>query len=224
MKAVTVLLIAGSLALCAGCADERITDAALPQGEATYDVTFNATWSATTHPDGFPSNPHFSSLAGATHSAAVSFWSAGEPATTGIKNVAEGGNPGVLLDEVADAINAGTAEFSLLGGGIDTSPGSVSMTIAVNGDYPRVTLVSMIAPSPDWFVGVSGLSLWQGGAWIESATIDLYLYDAGTDDGEDYTSPNAVTSPPQPIARLEGYPVRVDGEVRPVGTFTFVRR
>ena len=31
--------------------------------------------------------------------------------------------------------------------------------VAVTTDHPRVTLVTMIAPSPDWFVGVSGLSL-----------------------------------------------------------------
>ncbi|HUU45107.1 MAG TPA: spondin domain-containing protein [Acidobacteriota bacterium] len=224
MRIAGILLIVGGLALSAGCTDEKSMNAMLPVGEAIYDLTFTATWSATTHPENFPGNPHFSSLAGATHSAAVSFWSVGELATTGIKNVAEGGNPGVLLDEVADAIDAGTAEFSLLGGGIGTSPGTVSMAIAVNGDHPLVTLVSMIAPSPDWFVGVNGLNLGQNGAWIDSHTVDLFLYDAGTDDGEDYTSANAVTDPPEPIARIEGYPALVQGEIRPVGTFTFVRR
>jgi hypothetical protein len=224
MRIAGILFVAGSLALNAGCADEKSTNAPLPEGDATYEVTFTATWSATTHPENFPTNPHFSSLAGGTHSAAVSFWSVGELATTGIKNVAEGGNAGVLLDEVDDAIAAGTAEFSLRGGDIASSPGSVSMMLAVNGDYPLVTLVSMIAPSPDWFVGVSGLNLWQDGAWVETHTVELFLYDAGTDDGEDYRSANAVTDPFEPIARIEGFPSLIGDELRPVGTLTFVRQ
>ena len=69
MRVKGILSIVGVVALTAGCADDRVTDTALPQGEALYAVSFNATWSATTHPDGFPPNPHFSSLAGATHSA-----------------------------------------------------------------------------------------------------------------------------------------------------------
>ena len=36
-------------------------------GDARYRVTFQATWSAETHPTNFPANPHFSGLVGATH-------------------------------------------------------------------------------------------------------------------------------------------------------------
>lgn len=44
-----------------------------------------------------------------------------------------------------------------------------------------------IGPSPDWVVGVSGLDLCQKDcSWIESITIDLYPYDAGTDNGISY--------------------------------------
>ena len=28
--------------------------------------------------------------------------------------------------------------------------------VTVTADHPRITLLSMIAPSPDWFVGVFG--------------------------------------------------------------------
>ena len=82
----------------------------------------------------------------------------------------------------------------------------------------------MIAPSPDWFVGVSGLNLWQDGAWVENRTVALFLYDAGTDDGEDYRSANAVTDPFEPIARIEEFPSLIGDELRPVGTFTLVRQ
>ena len=59
---------------------------------AMYRVTFQATWSATTHPVDIPSPPHFSRLVGGTHNAATRFWAAGTLASAGIKNMAEEGN------------------------------------------------------------------------------------------------------------------------------------
>lgn len=50
-----------------------------------------------------------------------------------------------------------------------------------------MSLVSMIDPSPDWFVGVSSLELClRNCTWIESKILNLYPWDAGTDDGFTY--------------------------------------
>ncbi len=87
-----------------------------------------------------------------------------------------------------------------------------------------LTVISMLAPSPNWFVGVSGLNLWQGTAWADSLTIELHLYDAGTDSGTSYGSVNQVTNPPVGIFRIDEFPALVDGEIRPFGTFTLVRQ
>jgi hypothetical protein len=38
-----------------------------PAGPAQYQLTFEATWSKETHPQDFPSNPHFSPIIGASH-------------------------------------------------------------------------------------------------------------------------------------------------------------
>ena len=61
----------------------------------------------------------------------------------------------------------------------------------------------MLAPSPDWFVGVSALSLLaEDGAWKEREQVMLRLYDAGTDDGATFTAaerqqqPGAADLPP----------------------------
>jgi hypothetical protein len=59
----------------------------------------------------------------------------------------------------------------------------------------------------------------NGGDWIETATIDLYAYDAGTDSGLDYTSSNQDTNPQDPIAMINDPPI--DGVQ--VGTFTITR-
>lgn len=56
----------------------------------------------------------------------------------------------------------------------------------------------MLGPSPDWVVGVSKLNLCQKDCtWTRSMTIDLYPWDAGTDNGITYMSPNDETKPRQ---------------------------
>ena len=87
-------------------------------------------------------------------------------------------------------------------------------------EYPLVTLVTMIAPSPDWFVGVSGLSLLDEFGWVNELEVVLYPYDSGTDDGTTYSSANADSSPKQPIRSLRGVTPFSDA---PIGTFTFTR-
>jgi hypothetical protein len=50
-----------------------------------------------------------------------------------------------------------------------------------------MSLVTMIGPSPDWFVGVSGFDLCLSNCtWMEDASFDLFPYDAGTDSGITY--------------------------------------
>ena len=55
--------------------------------------------------------------------------------------------------------------------------------------------MTMLAPSPDWILGVHGLNMVQGGEFVEEMTIDLSLYDAGTDSGVSYESPDLDTQP-----------------------------
>lgn len=44
-----------------------------------------------------------------------------------------------------------------------------------------------VDPSPDWIVGVSGLELCLDSCtWIEHKELNLYPYDAGTDNGITY--------------------------------------
>lgn len=90
---------------------------------------------------------------------------------------------------------------------------------------PLVTVVSMLAPSPDWFVGVSGISLFEDGEFVESKTISLRVYDAGTDNGLTFGSANADTNPAQPISRLTTDSADSDFEngLPIVGTFTFTK-
>jgi hypothetical protein len=186
-------------------------------------VTFESTWSDSTHPQDFPPNPHFSPLIGGTHNAEVAFWEPGRLASTGIKEVAELGKAGQLRDEVNNAIDAGTALTVISGDGIASSPGSVSTSFDINVSHPLVTLVTMIAPSPDWFIGVHGLNMFSHGRWAEKMVVPVFPYDAGTDSGTTYRSPDEPTIPPEPIFLIQGPPLRVGDTVPPLGVLTFRR-
>lgn len=187
---------------------------------ATYELVFEATWSAATHPVDFPPNPHFSGLIGGTHNQLVEFWAPGALASAGIEAMAETGSKSPLDSEVQAAIVGGDAGTLVSGGGIPVSPGTVSVQLTVTQEHSKVTVVSMIAPSPDWFVGVRNLELFENGDWVPGKVVTLYPYDAGTDSGTNYTSPNQDTNPAEPIALINTGGV---GNGQPLGTFTLVR-
>ena len=190
---------------------------------ARYHATFQATWSAGSHPVDFPSTAHFSPLVGGTHTARVTFWREGVLATAGIRDMAERGLTTRLSEEIDAAIAAGTAEHIFTGGNIGISPGTAAADFEISQSHPLITLVSMIAPSPDWFVGVSALPLFAGGQWVDERRIELLPWDAGTDSGATFTSPDLVSAPPVPIAPIASAPLAPSGRVVPLGTFTFTR-
>jgi len=192
---------------------------------ARYQVVFNATWSQATHPTNWPSGAHFSGLVGGTHNSNVHFWRDGETASEGIRIMAELGGKTTLLNEIAQAIANGTAHFQLSGGGIGTSPGRVGLTFPqpMRRDFPLVTLDSMIAPSPDWFVGVDSLNMLESGQWVTNKVVTLYGKDAGTDSGVSYASPDQVTSPRGVVTQFTGFPALQNGKIVSFGTFTFTR-
>ena len=192
------------------------------QGLATYELTFTSIWSRDTHPADFPSGPHFSFLIGGTHNSSVNFWATGQTASNGIRQMAERGWTSILQGEVQQAINASNAYAVIRGGGIGNSPGSVKKTFTIHPSWSLVTITSMLAPSPDWFVGVSGLNLLdENNSWIPRHEVELFVYDAGTDSGSSYQSANAITDPRENIRRIETSPFLVDGVVKSVGTFVF---
>jgi hypothetical protein len=188
---------------------------------ARYRVTFDSSWSPASHPGGVPRGPHFSGLIGGTHRQGQVFWREGALASDGIQAMAERGRKTPLDQEVTAAIAAGSAQHLLSGGAIDSTPGAVGLDFEVSRDYPLVTLVSMVAPSPDWFVGVSGLSLIDGGDWVAERVVSLRPWDAGTDSGASFESPDVETVPRAPVARIAAGPI--GDATPPLGTFTFRR-
>lgn len=132
---------------------------------AVYQVTVRNFWGPDDFPQDFPDGAHLSLFGGAIHNASVSFWQIGEPPSRGIEDMAEAGLIDILLsDDVSPAIAQGTASSFVevrrfTESSIDGEPGTLEFEASLTRSHPLITMTSMLGPSPDWFVGVSGLSL-----------------------------------------------------------------
>ena len=169
---------------------------------ATYEVTFQGNWTTVSTPGGVVSGAHFTTLIGAVHNDDVTFWRSGGRASPGVENVAELGVTPRFESEVNASPDAATLiKQSIARGGT----ASATFSIDVTADHPLVTLLSMIGPSPDWFVGISGQSLLdESGRWVERDEFDLFPYDAGTEEGTEFSLDNAATDPQGVITSIRG--------------------
>ena len=182
-----------------------LTMTAYSQTTATYDIVFTSNWEA--H-GALPNNAHFTNLVGATHNDNVTFLEMGGIATPGVELVAELGINGQFSNEVTNAINAGNADQYINGPNLFFNGSGRTITISdlqVDADHPLVTLISMIAPSPDWIVAANSISLLdENNQWIPVITMDLFPYDAGTEEGNAYSLNNPATNPKEPISSRRG--------------------
>ncbi len=196
MKNLFLAVIGSSLLTLAGCGSSSDTVESDTTGDVSYRATFTTQWNSTDFPTNYPGGAHWSPLVGTVHNEQVVFWAPdSQPATAGIESMAESGSTSAFNTEIQSAKTSGYSQGRIQAGKINSGSGSVSIDFKTSTTYPLLTLVSMIAPSPDWFVGVHGLALQdEQGQWIESQTVDLKLYDAGTDNGVSFTSSNSDTS------------------------------
>jgi len=193
------------------------------QSSARYTVTFTGLWNSMDH-GMLPSNDHWSPLVGTTHNSNVTFWEVGQLASPGIEDVAEIGDSDDLFLEIDAAILNGDAGVAIneLNEGFNPNEAmgtSIIMDIIVSEDFPLLTLITMIAPSPDWFAGINSFSLLDGSNNWKTIIppIDMFPYDAGTEDGMGYSTDNSSTSPQALILSRAGV---TPFNNQPVGTLT----
>ena len=171
---------------------------------AVYRVTFEGQWTVRATPGGVPATAHFSPLIGAVHNADVTFWESGTTASAGIESMAEIGGTSALEDEI-EAAGSNVSSVLKPGGNIGTTGTAMLDTVTLTAAHPQVTMVTMVAPSPDWFVGIPGLALRDAqGNWLRSRVVDLFPYDAGTEDGTEFSLNNNATSPQGVITSIKG--------------------
>ncbi len=185
-----------------------------------YRVTFTGLWTTASTPGGVPAGAHFSPPIGAVHDSGARFLAEGGTATAGVESMAEAGGTAALKGEIAAAGTAARAAVEGSGTVLPTATTTLE-DVRFTTRHPRVTLLSRIAPSPDWFVGVAGLSLLNTNGWVETLTVDLYPWDAGTEDGYRLEDTNAATVPRGTVTNLRGQFRFTD---QPMARLTFTRQ
>ncbi len=186
-----------------------------------YKLTFQGNFDATSSPGGLPS-PHvkFTQVVWVTHNSQVKFWEPGAMASPGVEQVAEAGETFTFVDEVI-AARANIAASSLFPDRYLEGKEKFSVQIRLCEKAPLFTFLSMLDLSPDWFIGLSSYSLLDGqGNWIPSREVNLYPYDAGTEEGTEYSFNNPPTSPQQLIASIKGQG-KFSGSTVPVAKMKF---
>ena len=171
----------------------------------TYQVTVTGMWQTNSHPNGptsgaLPGGAHFTSMATMIHDDTISFWESGGMATTGIENVAELGSTSALQQE---ATNAGTQVSSFAINPAPSLSGMRMYSIEATSTHSLLSMISMIAPSPDWFIGLSSVELTDAeGKWYRCLNSNLVGYDAGTEDATAFTLGGTARNPHENIHRL----------------------
>lgn len=195
----TIFALGTALALSAGTATAAWAECT---SEASYTVTFNANWvDGVTNYD-VPGNAHWSPMVVATHANAGDIYEVGGMASAGVKLVAETGSRNDIKPELDTLFANGTVRAYRTGQRLD-GVGQSSVTLSAAPGRSRLTMISMVAPSPDWIVGVNGVELCDGDAWVDSLDLPLMAQDAGTDSGATFAAPNEATSPQEPIQYLD---------------------
>lgn len=163
-------------ALLAALASLLLTTGALADGRvSTYEVTI------TNLTGGQPFSPPVL----VTHRAPLSLFSVGEPASTGIQQIAENGNSAPLVDMLAGNryvydVQQGT--FPLVPAGTPGSssfPATATYTITAGDAAKYLSIATMLVCTNDGFTGVNSLPI--PGRVGRSITVYSAGYDAGTE-------------------------------------------
>lgn len=198
-----------------------VANAAECTGERTYRVTYNYMWTNGNFPNR-PSGAHFSPLVVWAHKITYSAFTQYGYATDGIKDVAEFGASSALRSELMQGRANGFVGDIKVNGRIPNGGGMASVDLKVNCTYPFISAISMVAPSPDWIAPVFRFSVIRNknNMYKKKGSKNVRVWDAGTDSGLDFTSPNAPTSPRENIHPIPG---PLFNDEKPIAVFRILR-
>jgi hypothetical protein len=112
----------------------------------------------------------------ASHRAGVKLWADGEPASLGLRLLAEDGNIDPLMYETMKGIGKDFGSTTVI---YPIDPAQKQKAVLkVSAEYPLVSGAIMLGMTDDGFLGPQGIDLFK----IDKPTVfDLYAYDAGTE-------------------------------------------
>lgn len=207
-----LLLLAGSFFSC----NE------LPDFPVEYRVQVRNVWSVDSHPVDYPQTARISPFLVFSHKQNTEAFVVGLPATDGIKQLAETGSLTILSEEV-DIFRGGDRALDRSTGNglvfIQTS----SVRLGFNDAHHYLTFLAQVSPSPDWFLALKGLNLRDSQGWIDSMRVYPTVFDAGTDNGTTYNSPDFPQEPRNTVQPFTGSPLANNGTIAPLVEVTIVR-
>ena len=177
--------------------------------KAIYKVTIESNWNQMAHL-GLPGNAHFSPIVAINHNANYSVFKPGMKATNGFEQLAELGRSRNLVREIKKQKRMGNVgQYIVTQNQFVLRQPTQIFEIEVTKKHPYISFVSMIAPSPDWVIGLEPIKLYSKSANFCETVIekDLFAYDAGTEEGDfggNFSLNNQATSPLGALSMLTG--------------------
>ncbi|XP_068596614.1 spondin-2b [Brachionichthys hirsutus] len=202
-------LVAMSLALCQGVQSMPVPPGipmCMASEPAQYRLTFTGKWSPAAFPKQYPvyrPPAQWSNIVGVTHSSDYHIWQRNGFASNGVKEFAEKGEAWTLMKEVEAAGERIQSVYGIFSApAVVRGTGQMNTEFEVFSRHSYLSFIVRIVPSPDWFVGVDSVDLCDGDHWKENASLELFPYDAGTDSGFTFSSPNFDTVPQDKITQI----------------------
>ncbi|CAH1726796.1 spondin-2 isoform X1 [Aphis gossypii] len=189
-----------------------------PDKLARYRVVVRTFWTRDRFPKHFPEwrpQAQWSKVVGRSHSRGYTMFREGTPASESVRMFAKTGRSDKLDDGSGESFNGrnggGDAEDTILNTfvapSVSTGAAWTQSQFFVDGNHSRVSLMSRMIPSPDWFIGIDSFDLCVNGNWLDSITIEADPIDAGCDNGFTFTAPNWPTDPQGIVYRIKSnYP------------------
>ncbi|MEP6597095.1 MAG: spondin domain-containing protein [Ginsengibacter sp.] len=220
MKIAIFLFLSAVFLSCSKKTEREI----IPYSEASYKVIVTLNW--TSPKFGVPAGAHVTTLTGIVHNKDTFFWMPERLATPGLEDVAEIGNNTNMNIELDTILlkNKALSKFTIIP---PPATGTVETNLNFNSNYSYISFASMIAPSPDWFMGLHDFNLLDNKTWINDTTVSVMVYDAGTEEGDVFDYNNPETIPQQNISLLTPANASVlangNTSIASIGTIRFIK-
>uniref|UniRef100_A0A8C2WSW9 Spondin 2b, extracellular matrix protein n=1 Tax=Cyclopterus lumpus TaxID=8103 RepID=A0A8C2WSW9_CYCLU len=173
---------------------------------AQYKLTFFGKWTRAAFPKQYPvyrPPAQWSNLIGVTHSSDYHMWQRNAFASNGVREFAEKGEAWTLMKEVEAAGERIQSVYGVLSApAVVGGTGQTNTEFEVYAKHSYLSFIVHLVPSPDWFVGVESFDLCDGDHWKDNVLLELFPYDAGTDSGFTFSSPNFETMPQDKITQI----------------------
>jgi hypothetical protein len=193
--------------------------------EKKYQVTIISNWNVMDHVS-VPGNAHFSPVVSVTHSGSYQLMSLGGLATAGLKELAETGRTGMVVREIQTAIQKDqVGELVVTQNQFVKDQLRQTFVITVTPQNPYFSFVTMIAPSPDWIIGLSKVRLFSKKTGFSTGTLQpqgLYAIDAGTESGDFGGNFSIVNEATIPQKRISFFSKTTQGFTAPFAYVTIV--